>query len=75
MRAGYYYIERGKRTENDRKRTENDRKRTENDRKRTENDRKRTENDRKQLCLRHKQPIKVKILISFGKSFGRTEKY
>ena len=41
MRAGYYYIERGKRTENDRKRTENDRKRTENDRKRpktTEND-------------------------------------
>ena len=32
MRAGYYYIERGKRTENDRKRTENDRKRTENDR-------------------------------------------
>ncbi len=47
-RAGYYYIERGKRTENDRKRTENDRKRTENDRKRTENDRKRpktTEND------------------------------
>lgn len=30
MRAGYYYIERGKRTENDRKRTENDRKRTEN---------------------------------------------
>nr|DAR03520.1 MAG TPA: hypothetical protein [Caudoviricetes sp.] len=47
MRAGYYYIERGKRTEN----------------------------DRKQPCLRHKQPIKVKILISFGKSFGRTEKY
>ena len=41
MRAGYYYIERGKRTENDRKRTENDRKRTGNDRKRTENDRKR----------------------------------
>lgn len=37
MRAGYYYIERGKRTENDRKRTENDRKRTEKDRKRTEN--------------------------------------
>lgn len=34
MRAGYYYIERGKRTKNDRKRTENDRKRTENDRKR-----------------------------------------
>lgn len=32
MRAGYYYIERGKRTENSRKRTENDRKRTENDR-------------------------------------------
>ena len=30
MRAGYYYIERGKRTENSRKRTENDRKRTEN---------------------------------------------
>jgi len=27
MRSGYYYIERGKRTENDRKRTENDRKR------------------------------------------------
>ena len=37
MRAGNYYRERGKRTENDRKRTENDRKRTENDRKRTEN--------------------------------------
>ena len=34
MRAGYYYIERGKRTENSRKRTENSRKRTENDRKR-----------------------------------------
>lgn len=34
MRAGYYYIERGKRTENSRKCTENDRKRTENDRKR-----------------------------------------
>lgn len=36
MRAGYYYIERGKRTENSRKRTENSRKRpktTEHDRK------------------------------------------
>jgi hypothetical protein len=54
MRAGYYYIERGKRTENSLKRTEN---------------------DRKYPCLRHKQPIKVKILISFGKSFGGTEKY
>ncbi len=31
MRAGYYYIERRKRTENSRKRTENSRKRTEND--------------------------------------------
>lgn len=41
MRAGYYYIERGKRTENIRKRTENSRKRTENDQKRpktTKND-------------------------------------
>nr|DAZ49830.1 MAG TPA: hypothetical protein [Caudoviricetes sp.] len=27
MRAGYYYIERGKRTENSQKRTENSRKR------------------------------------------------
>ena len=61
MRAGYYYIERGKRTENSQKRTENSLKRT--------------ENDRKQPCLQHKQPIKVKILISFGKSFGGTEKY
>lgn len=61
MRAGYYYIERGKRTENSQKRTENSLKRT--------------ENDRKYQCLRHKQPIKVKILISFGKSFGGTEKY
>lgn len=33
MRAGYYYIERGKRTENSQKRTENSLKRTENDRK------------------------------------------
>lgn len=32
MRAGYYYIERGKRTENSRKRTENSRKCIENDR-------------------------------------------
>lgn len=40
-----------------------------------ENVPKTTENDQKQPCLRHKQPIKVKILISFGKSFGRTEKY
>lgn len=34
MRAGYYYIERGKRTENSLKRTENSLKRTENSRKR-----------------------------------------
>ena len=33
MRAGYYCIERGKRTENSQKRTENSLKRTENDRK------------------------------------------
>lgn len=39
MRAGYYYIERGKRTENSRKRTGNDRKRTENVPKTTENSR------------------------------------
>ena len=75
MRAGYYYIERGKRTENSQKRTENSQKRTENSQKRTENSLKRTENDRKYPCLQHKQPIKVKILISFGKSFGGTEKY
>ena len=34
-----------------------------------------TEISQKQPCLRHKQSIKVKILISFGKSFGGTEKY
>ena len=63
MRAGYYYIERGKRTENSQKRTENSQKRTENSQKRTENSLKRTENDRKYPCLRHKQPIKVNIIF------------